>query len=495
MLTVESLRARTATFWCFAYLTLAFVGTAVANDRPNFLIMIADDLTWSDLGYEGNTEVLTPNLDKLSKESLHLQCMFTPATTCSPTRHALYTGLYPIRSGAYPNHTRVYDGTKSVFTLLKAEGYRVALQNKSHVGPPESFPYVHLPGADNFDQTEDFITQDKKQPWLLVYASNDPHGPWTRGPKRKYDASKLTMPSYLHENERTRNSLAAYYAEISKFDMQVGSLMDLLDTTDQADNTLVIFVSEQGSSFPYGGKWSVYDNGIRASTLVRWPGKVKAATSSDALVQYVDVVPTLLEAAGIDPTKVDAGCPDAMGATGFDGKSFMPLLTGQQTTFRDYIFSQHTTVGIHGFDEPYPMRAVRDDRYKLILNLAPENTYSIGGIHKHALLKSWQEDAASDPALQQRIDWLSHRPAEELYDLQNDPLETHNLAADPQLSEVKARLRKELEAWMTQQGDQGMETEMLAKTRQGPGTDKEDDDAEPAPKKPRRRKNAAAAAG
>ncbi|MCA9242123.1 MAG: sulfatase, partial [Planctomycetales bacterium] len=332
---------------------------AAAGEQPNFLLIVADDLTWRDLGYEGNQEVHTPNLDRLCQESMHLSGMFTPATTCSPSRHALYTGLFPIRSGAYPNHTRVYDGTKSMFTLLKEAGYRVALQNKTHVGPPASFPFERIQGADDLTATEVFLRRDDAQPWLLVYASNDPHGPWTRGPKKRFDPAKLTVPSYLHDNQVTRNQLAAYYAEVSKLDNQVGALLKLLDDCGASDNTLVMFVSEQGSSFPYGGKWSVYDNGIRASTLVRWPGKVEPGSSSAALLQYVDVAPTFLEAAGVDPTQVDVHCPDARGASGFDGRSFLKVLTGQEQAFRDYVFAQHTNVGIHGFREPYPMRAVR----------------------------------------------------------------------------------------------------------------------------------------
>lgn len=449
------------------------VSVAFSADRPNFLIMVADDMTWSDIGYEGNKEVDTPNLDHLRTQSMHLTQMFTPATTCSPSRHALYTGLFTIRSGAFPNHTRAYDGTKSVFTYLKEAGYRVALQNKTHVGPAASFPYEKINGADDLTKTKQFITRDPSQPWLLVYASNDPHSPWTRGPKEKYAPKKLTIPSYLHDNPTTRNLLASYYAEISKFDEQVGNLMALLKEAHQGKGTMVIFVSEQGSSFPYGGKWSVYDNGIRASTLVRWPGHITADSTSDALVQYVDVVPTLLDAAGIDPTKIDTGCPDANGKTGFDGKSMLPVLLGKQDKLRDYVYSQHTTVGIHGYREPYPMRAIRDDRYKLILNLAPENTYWIGGIHQGQPIDSWREDAKTDPELAKRVEWLSHRPALELYDLKADPLETKNLADSADYAQIKARLAKELKAWMAQQGDKGMETEMVAKSRQGkPGAKK-----------------------
>lgn len=466
------------------------VSVASAATRPNFLLIIADDLTWSDLGYEGNKEVHTPNLDQLRKESMHLTGMFTPATTCSPSRHALYTGLYPIRSGAFPNHTRVYEGTKSIFTLLKEQGYRVALQNKSHVGPPSSFPYEHILGADDLTETKAFIKRDADQPWLLVYASNDPHSPWKRGPQDLFDPSKLTVPLYLHDNPRTRQMLANYYAEITQFDTQVGNLMKLLEDCGEAEDALVMFVSEQGNSFPYGGKWSVYDNGIHASTLVRWPGKIEPGSSCDALVQYVDVAPTFVEAAGIDPTQIDVGCPDATGANGFDGRSFLEVLTGKRNTLRDYVFSQHTTVGINGFKEPYPMRAVRDARYKLILNLAPQNTYSIGGIHKGQPIESWQRDAKTDPDLAARIEWLFKRPAEELYDLQADPYEMHNLAGDSKFASIKSRLREKLDLWMAQQGDQGMETELIAKSRQRPGRTNENNAAGKKAKTPRKRKKA-----
>ena len=163
-----------------------------AETRPNFLVSIADDLCWRDLGYEGSPDVKTPKLDKLRSESMHLEGMFNPATCCSPTRHSLYSGLYPIRCGTYPNHTRVYDGTKSLFTHLKSAGYRVALQNKEHVGPATSFPYEHIDGADDFTKTKSFVTRDATQTWFMVFASNDPHSPWTRGPK--YDPATITVP-------------------------------------------------------------------------------------------------------------------------------------------------------------------------------------------------------------------------------------------------------------------------------------------------------------
>ena len=208
-------------------------------------------------------------------------------------------------------------------------------------------------------ETSQFIQRNATQPWFLVFASNDPHEPWNRGPK--YDPDKLTVPSYLHDSPATREALGSYYGEISKLDEQVGALMSLLDETTQATNTLVLFVSEQGSS----------------------------------------------------------------------------------------------------------MRAVRDAHYKLIRNLTPDETYSIHGLHKSELAVSWEDDAAHDAKLAARTAWLFNRPGEELYDLVVDPYETANLAADPKLASVKRGLQAQLDAWMTQQGDQAKQTEMLAGTRQG----------------------------
>ncbi|MDP6929399.1 MAG: sulfatase [Planctomycetota bacterium] len=466
-------RQRTLALFALTFL-ICTQGRAAASpipqEQPNLLLIVADDLCWRDLGFTGNKEIQTPNIDRLATQGLYLRHMYTPATTCSPSRHSLYTGLYCMRAGAYPNHTQAYEGTKSMFTHLKQAGYRVALQGKTHIGPKATFPYEHLgrKNVDDFAVTEEFMTREADQPWLLVFASNDPHGPWTRGPKDTYDPAALTIPPYLHDNEVTRKLLASYYAEVTKLDWQVGELMAMLERTQQAENTLVIFLSEQGSAFPFGGKWSVYDNGIRVATVVRWPGKVTPGSTSDALVQYPDVAPTLLAAAGLDPAKIDTGCPAADGSRGFDGRSFLDVILGKTNRHHNHVFSQHTTVGINGYKQPYPMRAVRNSRYKLILNLAPQNTYWISGIHKGLMIESWKADAEKDAALAARVNWLSHRPGEELYDLETDPYETKNLAENTDLDEIKNDLRAALDAWMVQQGDKGMETELIAKTRQGP---------------------------
>lgn len=449
-------------------LSLLLANTRAASlDRPNFLLIVADDLNWRDLGCTGNPDVKTPNIDRLAGESMALRGMFTPAPTCSPCRHALYTGLFSVRSGAYPNHTMVKTGTKSIFTHLKEMGYRVGLQAKTHVNPRESFPFEYISkDADDAEAFAGFIGRDPSQAWLAVFASHDPHGPWNRGPKNLYDPSKLILPPWMHDNQETRDAVAAYYGEVSQLDAQVGACLKAVADTGQRNDTLVMFLSEQGSSFPYGGKWSLYDTGMRIAAFVRWPGKVKPGSTSDALMQYVDVPPTFIDAAGGNPSQIDTGCSTPNGDRTFDGRSFLNVLLGKSDKLRDHVFSQHTTVGINGYRQPYPIRAVRDVRYKYIRNLTPKNEYWITGIHGNKILKSWQRDAVDNEKLAGRVDWLFHRPAEELYDMEQDPFEMSNLAENPRFEGIKARLSRELNQWMTQQGDRGLETELKAMSRQ-----------------------------
>ncbi|MFQ5732530.1 MAG: sulfatase [Planctomycetaceae bacterium] len=441
-----------------AALAVTLLATAAAAaDRPNVLLVIADDMAWNDCGPYGSRIVRTPNMDRLAKQGMTFNLAFTATAMCSPTRQQLYTGLFPVRNGAHPNHSRVKSGTKSIVHHLKKLGYRVALTGKKHIGPRASFPFE--PG------TRKFVTRNSKQPFCLVVASKEPHAPWNTGPK-DYDPDKISVPKNLVDNPVTRRSLAAYYSEITQFDSELGGWLKVLDDAKLAKNTIVIVTTEQGPQFP-GGKWTCYDYGLHVGFIVRWPGKVKPGSRSNALVQYVDVVPTLIEAAGGNPAKVDTGRAGATdGGRGFDGKSFLDILRGKTDAHHKYVYGVHTTNGIIS-GKPYPIRSVRDKRYRYIRNLLPKATFQniITENDRQKYWAAWKETAKTDPRAAALVKRYRRRPAEELYDLETDPLELHNLAADPKYRAKITELNVRLQSWMKQQGDRGVETELAVKSR------------------------------
>ena len=429
--------------------------------RPNILIAIADDLTWYDVGCYGNPDVKTPHLDQLAKEGIRLTGCFTSTAMCAPTRQQLYTGIYPVRNGAYPNHSRVYQGTKSVVHYFRELGYRVGLAGKRHFGPQASFPFEFLSPGKNLEQgkVNEFLKRDPHQPFLLIFASNEPHQPWNKGDAKQYDSHKLTIPPWMIDTPITREQLTHYYAEVEYLDHQMGALLQLLRDAGLEKNTITLFTSEQGAQFPFG-KWTCYDLGLKTATIVRWPGKIQPGSESSALVQYVDIVPTLLEAA-------QGNVPQ-----GLDGKSFLKVLTGEADSHRSFVFGVHTTRGIIKGSNSYPIRSVRSDRFKYIRNLQHQSSFRniVTETDRSGLWNSWKE---ASPKGEQRARFYQHRPREELYDLQNDPWELHNLADDSTYHEQKAKLNSELQSWMKQQGDLGHLTEMKAKTRQGKGKKQE----------------------
>jgi uncharacterized sulfatase len=445
------------------------------SNPPNVMIVIGDDMTWHDCEPYGSGQVRTPNMKALADEGMRFDRMFTTTAMCAPTRQQLYTGMYPVRSGAYPNHSRVYDGVKSVAHYLKDLGYRVGLIGKTHIKPPASYPFEYLKGnASSVDSIAEFVNRDKSQPYLLMVASNEPHGPWSKGDPAAYPQEKIDVPPYFVDNETTREAMAKYLAEITFLDGQLGDCMKIIDESGSKENTIAIFTSEQGASFPAGGKWTCYDTGLKTAFIVRWPGRVKAGSSTKAMTQYIDVVPTLIEAAGGDPKAIKTGRADAKGYKGFDGMSFLSVLEGASDKLRDYVFGAHTTRGIINGSECYPIRSVRSSRYKYIANLNHEvvftNALTKGGAN--SILGSWKETGKSSKAAAERAKAYQYRSAEELYDMENDPWEMNNLAADVKYAKVRNKLKSVLRQWMVQQGDKGNATELLAKERQGRGNAK-----------------------
>ena len=428
--------------------------SAAGDGRPDILLIMSDDQTFTDCGCYGNPDVKTPNIDRLAERGMRFTRAFTATAMCAPTRQQLYTGIFPVRNGAYPNHSRVYDGTKSIVHYLRDLGYRVGLCGKKHFGPAASFPFETVAKA----RMGEFISRKADQPYCLIVTSHSPHLPWSQGDAGAYDADKLTVPPYMVDTPQTRRAMTKYYAEITDFDREVGECVKLVRKGGREDNTIFIYTSEQGAQFPHG-KWTCYDVGLHVALVIRWPKRVKASSLANAMVQYVDVTPTLVDAGGGKPIG------------GLDGRSFLQVLLGKTDKHNTVVYGAHTTRGIIAGSQCYPIRSIRTETHKYIWNLNAKTAFhnvliarSTGGYWQ-----SWVERAKTDKSAAKIVNMYQHRPAEELYDIVKDPHELNNLAADPAHRELKASLRKRLEAWMKQQGDLGNATEMKARERQGRG--------------------------
>lgn len=436
------------------------IDTAKAVDRPNVLIIMADDCTHNDLPVYGGKNAKTPNLDALAKQSLVFDRAFLCSAMCQPCRAELYTGLYPMRNGCAWNHSASRPGIESLPQLLSQGGYRVGIAGKVHVTPKSVFPFEMVGGFDKscvrnptqaheLGAVHEFMSRDPKQPFCLVVALVEPHVPWVMGDASKYPPEKLQLPPNIADTPRTRQDFANYLAEITYMDGQVGELLTTLEHTGKSDQTLVLFTSEQGSQFP-GCKWTNWNTGVHTALMARWPGKIDEGRRTQALVQYADVVPTLMDVAGVDYQE-----------TQFDGSSFQQVLRGEQDAHREFVFGMHNNIP----EGPsYPIRSITDGEYHYIRNLSSDEIY----IEKHlmgvkgdgklnnAYWATWVWNASIDDHTYGLVKRYMHRPAEQLYRLSSDPYEFDNLIEEENLAEVKAKLSKALDQWMLEQGDPGI---------------------------------------
>ncbi len=438
----------------------AFAATAEAAPpkKPNFLIIMADDCTHNDLSVYGGQNAKTPNIDRLASEGLVFNRAYLASAMCQPCRAELYTGQYPMRNGCAWNHSASRPDTRSIPHYLKPLGYRVGLAGKVHVKPDKAFPFEKVGGFDGNcvrNPTRPHDTQHIRRfmsgndPFCLAIALVEPHVPWVMGDESKYDPKKVKLPPNIADTPRTREDFARYLAEITYMDGQVGEILETLEQSGKADDTIVLFTSEQGSQFP-GCKWTNWDTGLHTALIARRPGKAAGGQRTDALVQYADILPTLIDAAG-----------GRAAERAFDGTSFLPVLLGRKSTHRKYVYGMHNNIP----EGPaYPIRTISDGRYRYIRNLTPDEIY----IEKHLMgwtgtgrlnnpyWTTWVRQAWREPHIYDMVKRYMHRPPEQLYNTLEDPYELKNLADDPALSEVKARLSAELDRWMRSQGDPGV---------------------------------------
>ncbi|MEP9358529.1 sulfatase [Sphingomonas sp. KR3-1] len=417
--------------------------------QPDIVLFIADDLSREDVGAYGSPDARTPNMDAMAREGMRFDRAFASSPTCTVSRSSILTGDYPIRHGAHANHSAVHDGIETLPMYLQKLGYRVVIAGKTDFGERANFPFEYFPesvigkGLNGKLQTGPIdrllATRDRSKPIALIVASFASHVPWPDN--QGYDARKLSVPPYLYDTPELREARTRYLTKVTLADTELGAVRRSMAKYGDPKNTLFLFTADQGAQFPFA-KWNLYDAGIATPLLAVWPGHVAAGKRSDALVSLVDLLPTMEEVAG------------GPAPAGIDGKSLVPLLTGKAARVRDSVYATHTGDGTN----IAPMRTIRTDKYKLIVNYHPEiefrNAISENTQKRdNAYWLSWLAAAKTDPRAAAVVDHFQHRKPVELYDLQKDPYELDNLAGRPAYAATEKELRTRLEAWMVSQGE------------------------------------------
>jgi arylsulfatase A-like enzyme len=409
-----------------------------AERRPNFLIFIADDMACDDCGAYGHQTIRTPNLDRLARDSLRFDRAFLTCSSCSPSRSSIMTGRYPHNTGAEQLHWPLPADQVTFGQLLRKAGYWTTAVGKWHLGEPAKAGFDRvLPRVDQMVATLRDRPRDK--PFLMWAAFNDPHRPYEANAiPRPHRPEDVVVPPYLPDVPETRKDLAMYYDEITRLDGVVGEVLAELDRQKAADDTFVLFLSDNGRPFPRC-KTTVYDSGIRTPFLVRFPGRVKPGSTCNRLVSSIDIAPTLLDLAGLPR------------ANTFQGKSIVPLLKDPAgPPVREYLFAEHNW---HDFDDHG--RAVRSERFKYIRNYYTEvpGTPPADAVRSLTFQAMRQLRDQKKLTPEQMNSFVKPRPAEELYDTEADPHELRNLATDPKYAEVRDRMRAVLAAWEKETSD------------------------------------------
>ena len=427
--------------------------------RMNFLLITADDLEWTSVGVYGSTvDNITPNIDKLASEGIRFTNGHVTIAVCQPSRQTLMTGRFPHNNGA-PGFDPIADDVPILQEILEEAGYlNGSIGKTAHLQPTSRFGWDlgpmpahpdsgiwmrHLGNGRDIELYKKYMTDflrmanDADRNFWLMLNTHDPHKPfYGRGGEaydypvsRVYSPEEIEVPGFLPDLPEVREELAAYFTSVRRSDDVVGAILEILEDEGFADNTLVMFLSDNGSSFPFA-KANAYLNSTKTPWIVRWPGKTTPGTvDTTHFISGIDYMPTILEAAGLSQVP------------NMDGESFLPILTGTEQGWRTSVFTEFN----RPFNRlPLHMRALQNKRFGYIYNpfygLEQVQMESMNGPTWAAML----EAGKTDSAMQERVDLFSDRVPEELYDYENDPDGLVNLIDDPAYADILAELRQEL---------------------------------------------------
>ncbi len=403
---------------------------------PNIIWLIGDDVTPYDHGCYGNP-VRSPNIDRLAAEGTRFTSAFATAPNCSPSRTSMFTGKYPHTAGSMELHSILPEGLVVLPTMLRKKGYFSGNCAKLHLGPNADKQFDRI--YENAYDWKKFVQErPKDKPFFLSIGFHEAHRPYKKNSiENPHSPDKVVVPPYLADIPEVREELALYYDEISHMDAEIGRLLDWLDREGPAENTLVVYFSDQGMPFPRA-KTSLYDSGIGVPLIVRWKGKVPEGVVQNALATLLDLTPTMLEITGITPND------------DIQGRSMLKLFTGTADRERKYIFSERNW---HNID--MHIRCARSSRYKYIRNAFPGEPFGhpsdiVSSTSYQGMIRLLDEGKLSK---QQMLIFRNPRPVDELYDLRTDPNEFENLIYRPEYQDVLKEFRSTLDKWIIDKKD------------------------------------------
>lgn len=445
----------------FGVMAVAPSAIAAANrkGRPNILFCFADDWCWPHAGAYGDKVVKTPTFDRLAKEGVLFQHAFISSPSCTPSRNAIVTGqqFYRLDEGANLHSTLDVRHPNFVF-LLRDAGYQIGSWRKAW-GPGDyrAGGYTENPCGKGGTFVEFMKNRDKSKPFCFWFGTSDPHRGYVKGSGRKsgIDVDKVYVPEFLPNDEEVRSDIADYYFEVQRWDNDVNEALKLLEAEGELDNTLIAMSGDNGMPFPRC-KGNLYDWGARAPLAIRWGDKVKPGRTVTDFASTTDLAPTFLEAAGVEVPKE------------MTGKSLLGILQsgkeGRVDKERDFmVFGRERHVPAQKMPSMvgYPVRALRTDKWLLILNLEPDRwpagvpegaSHPIG---RHADCDNGPTKSVVMSDSESRYYELCFvkRPAVELYDCEKDPEQVRNLAGKPKYQETVEQLRRQLTEYLKRTGD------------------------------------------
>ncbi len=413
-----------------------------AADKPNFIFFIADDVSQEDFGCYGHPSLKTPNVDRLAASGMRFENAYLTTSSCSPSRCSIITGRYPHNTGAPELHVQLPDSQIRFPELLREAGYYTVLSGKNHMFGNKDRAFDRITDGGGPGQEEDWVehVQDrpKDKPFFFWFASSDAHRDWTiNGDAPHYDPSDVIVPPYMVDTPITREDLASYYHEVSRYDHYIGLVAAELERQGVLENTMIVVAADNGRPFPRA-KSRLYDSGIKTPWVVHYPDVIQAPAVSNSLVSVIDLSATCLEVAGIQ-------APNAI-----QGQSFAPILKNPKAEVRQMAFSEHNWHVYKSHE-----RMVRFGEFVYIKNNYPNkpNLAYESDTKFPAGMELWKAHAAGKTTVAQQQIFANPCPEEELFDLSKDPDQLTNLASNPEYANALEKARGLIADWTEQTGD------------------------------------------